>query len=253
MKKLWTLTAALAMLTGLGVQAQTHEMTLQVKKVGAPIQPTMYGLFFEDINFAADGGLYAEMVENRSFEYPQQLYGWKTVGNVQVRNDGPFDKNPHYVRMGYTGHKDKFTVMENSGIFGMGVKQNETYRFSVWARLVEGNEPVKIRVELCDPYINAERQAFVTEHVTIDSKDWKKYQVVLKSPVTNPKATMRIFLEGKQAVDLEHVSLFPTDTWKGRENGMRKDLAQALADLKPGIFRFPGGCIVEGTDLDTRY
>ncbi|MCR5574971.1 MAG: carbohydrate binding domain-containing protein [Bacteroidaceae bacterium] len=253
MKKLWTLTAALAMLTGLGVQAQTHEMTLQVKKVGAPIQPTMYGLFFEDINFAADGGLYAEMVENRSFEYPQQLFGWKTVGNVQVRNDGPFDKNPHYVRMGYTGHKDKFTVMENSGIFGMGVKQNKTYRFTVWARLVEGNEPVKIRVELCDPYINAERQAFVTERVTIDSKDWKKYQVILKSPVTNPKATMRIFLEGKQAVDLEHVSLFPTDTWKGRENGMRKDLAQALADLKPGIFRFPGGCIVEGTDLDTRY
>lgn len=241
------------MMAAMTIQAQTHEMTVQMKKVGAPIQNTMYGLFFEDINFAADGGLYAELVLNRSFEFPQQLYGWKTVGNVQVRNDGPFERNPHYVRMAYTGHKDKFTVMENSGTFGMGLKEGENYRFSVWARLVEGNDPVKIRVELCDPYTNAERQAFATERVTIDSKEWKKYEVVIKSTKTIQKASMRVFLEGRQAVDLEHVSLFPTDTWKGRENGLRKDLAQALADLKPGIFRFPGGCIVEGTDLPTRY
>lgn len=241
------------MMAAMTIQAQTHEMTVQMKKVGAPIQNTMYGLFFEDINFAADGGLYAELVLNRSFEFPQQLYGWKTVGNVQVRNDGPFERNPHYVRMAYTGHKDKFTVMENSGTFGMGLKEGESYRFSVWARLAEGNEPVKIRVELCDPYTNAERQAFATERVTIDSKEWKKYEVVKKSPKTIQKASMRVFLEGRQAVDLEHVSLFPVDTWKGRENGLRKDLAQTLADLKPGIFRFPGGCIVEGTDLPTRY
>ena len=252
MRKLTAFASAL-LLGCMALQAQTHELVLQTKKIGAPIQPTMYGIFFEDINFAADGGLYAELVENRSFEFPQRLEGWKTVGNVQVREDGPFDKNPHYVRLGYTGHKDKFTVIENSGIFGIGVKQDATYRFSVWARLAEGNDPVKIRVELCDPYGNEERQAFATERVTIDSKEWKKYQVVIKSPRTTPKASLRIFLEGKQAVDLEHISLFPTDTWKGRENGMRKDLAQALADLKPGIFRFPGGCIVEGTDLDTRY
>ena len=253
MKKLLTITTACAMMATMTMQAQTHEMTVQMKKVGAPIQNTMYGLFFEDINFAADGGLYAELVLNRSFEFPQQLYGWKTVGNVQVRNDGPFERNPHYVRMAYTGHKDKFTVMENSGTFGMGLKEGENYRFSVWARLAEGNEPVKIRVEMCDPYTNAERQAFATERVTIDSKEWKKYEVVIKSTKTIQKASMRVFLEGRQAVDLEHVSLFPVDTWKGRENGLRKDLAQALADLKPGIFRFPGGCIVEGTDLPTRY
>ena len=253
MRKLLTITTACAMMAAMTIQAQTHEMTVQMKKVGAPIQNTMYGLFFEDINFAADGGLYAELVLNRSFEFPQQLYGWKTVGNVQVRNDGLFERNPHYVRMAYTGHKDKFTVMENSGTFGMGLKEGENYRFSVWARLVEGNDPVKIRVELCDPYTNAERQAFATERVTIDSKEWKKYEVVIKSTKTIQKASMRVFLEGRQAVDLEHVSLFPTDTWKGRENGLRKDLAQALADLKPGIFRFPGGCIVEGTDLPTRY
>ena len=253
MKKLMTLTVACGLLAAVQLQAQTHEMTVQLNKVGAPIQNTMYGLFFEDINFAADGGLYAEKVLNRSFEFPQQLYGWKTVGNVQVRDDGPFERNPHYVRMGFTGHKDKFTVIENSGTFGIGVKEGESYRFSVWARLAEGSNPVRLRVELCDPYSNDERQAFATQRLTVDSKDWKKYQIEIKSTKTLQKASLRVFLEGREAVDLEHISLFPVDTWMGRENGMRKDLAQALADLKPGIFRFPGGCIVEGTDLDTRY
>lgn len=252
MKKLLTLTLACGLLATMQLKAQTHEMTVQLNKVGAPIQNTMYGLFFEDINFAADGGLYAEKVLNRSFEFPQPLEGWKAVGNVQVRDDGPFDKNPHYVRMGYTGHQSKFTELENNGTFGIGLKQGENYRFSVWARVPEG-ESAKIRVELCDPYNNEEMQFFALKSITIDSKDWKKYQVEIKSTKTIQKAALRIFLEGKNAVDLEHISLFPTDTWMGRENGMRKDLAQALADLKPGIFRFPGGCIVEGTDLDTRY
>lgn len=98
-----------------------------------------------------------------------------------------------------------------------------------------------------------EQHAFATENLTIDSKEWKKYQVTLNPTATNPRAVLRIFLTGQATVDLEHVSLFPADTWKGRENGLRKDLVQALADLKPGVFRFPGGCIVEGTDLDTRY
>lgn len=252
MKKLLTLTMACGLLATMSLQAQTHEMTVQMNKVGAPIQNTMYGLFFEDINFAADGGLYAEKILNRSFEFPQPLEGWKTVGNVQERDDGPFDKNPHYVRLAYTGHQSKFTELENNGTFGIGLKQGETYRFSVWARVPEG-ESAKIRVELADPFNNEEMQFFALKSITVDSKEWKKYQVEIKSTKTIQKAALRIFLEGKNAVDLEHISLFPTDTWMGRENGMRKDLAQALADLKPGIFRFPGGCIVEGTDLDTRY
>ena len=252
MKKLLTLTMACGLLATMSLQAQTHEMTVQMNKVGAPIQNTMYGLFFEDINFAADGGLYAEKILNRSFEFPQPLEGWKTVGNVQVRDDGPFDKNPHYVRLGYTGHQSKFTELENNGTFGIGLKQGETYRFSVWARVPEG-ESAKIRVELADPFNNEEMQFFALKSITVDSKEWKKYQVEIKSTKTIQKAALRIFLEGKNAVDLEHISLFPTDTWMGRENGMRKDLAQALADLKPVFFRFPGGCIVEATDLDTRY
>lgn len=248
--KLW---AVLALSTSMTLHAQTNELVVQTKKLGAEIQPTMYGLFFEDINYAADGGLYAELVKNRSFEFPQHLMGWNTYGKVELMNDGPFERNPHYVRLAYPGHDHKHTGLDNEGFFGIGVKKGEEYRFSVWARLPQGGAGEKIRIELVDTKSMGERQAFSAETLTIDSKEWKKYQVTLKPGETNPKATLRIFLASKGIVDLEHVSLFPVDTWNGHENGMRKDLAQALADIHPGVFRFPGGCIVEGTDLDTRY
>jgi len=237
---------------GMNVFAQTNEMIVQAGKPGAPIQPTMYGLFFEDINFGADGGLYAELIKNRSFDYPQNLMGWKTYGGLSVRNDGPFERNPHYVRLSNSGHGHKHTGLENEGYFGIGVKQDAEYRFSVWARVPEGGSG-KIRVDLIIPASMEERQPFATQNIEIDSKEWKLYEVVLKSPLTEPKAHLRIFLTSKDAVDLEHISLFPVDTWKGAKNGLRKDLVEALADIKPGVFRFPGGCIVEGTDLDTRY
>ena len=238
---------------GMALIAQTNEMIIQTKKVGAEIQPTMYGLFFEDINYAADGGLYAELIKNRSFEFPQNLMGWKTFGNISLQNDGPFERNPHYVRLSDPGHSHKRTGLQNEGFFGMGIKAGEEYRFSVWARLPEGSNSSKIHVELINPVSMGEHQALTGKEVVIDSKDWKKYQVILKSETTEPKAELRIFLRSEGCVDLEHISLFPVDTWKGHENGLRKDLAQALYDTKPGVFRFPGGCIVEGTDLDTRY
>ena len=253
MKRYTGLLAALALTAGVSLQAQTNEFVIQTKKLGAEIQPTMYGLFFEDINYAADGGLYAELVKNRSFEFPQHLMGWKTFGNVTLQDDGPFERNPHYVRLADPGHPHKHTGLDNEGFFGIGVKAGEEYRFSVWARLPQGGTSEKIRIELVDTKSMGEHHAFATETLTVDSKEWKKYQVILKPGVTDPKATLRIFLASKGTVDLEHVSLFPVDTWKGHENGLRKDLAQALADIKPGVFRFPGGCIVEGTDLATRY
>lgn len=253
MSKHRTFLAALALSAGLGMNAQTNELVIQTKKLGAEIQPTMYGLFFEDINYGADGGLYAELVKNRSFEFPQNLMGWKTFGHVTLKDDGPFERNPHYVRLAYPGHDHKRTGLENEGFFGIGVKAGEEYRFSVWARLPEGSSSEKIRVEIVKPNTNAERHAFASEELTIDSKEWKKYQVILKPTQTEDKSTLRIFLASKGTIDLEHVSLFPVDTWKGHENGLRKDLAQALYDIKPGVFRFPGGCIVEGTDLNTRY
>lgn len=253
MKTRNTLFVALALSAGMALKAQTNELIIQTKKTGAEIQPTMYGLFFEDINYGADGGLYAELIKNRSFEFPQNLMGWKTFGNVALQNDGPFERNPHYVRLADPGHAHKHTGIENEGFFGIGVKQGEEYRFSVWARLPQDGNSSKIRVELVKTNSMADHHALAAQQIVIDSKTWKKYQVILKPGITEPKSVLRIFLDSPTTIDLEHISLFPVDTWKGHENGLRKDLAQDLADIKPGVFRFPGGCIVEGTDLETRY
>lgn len=247
------LLASLALASGLAASAATNNLVVKTNKIGAPIPPTMYGIFFEDINYAADGGLYAELIKNRSFEFPQTFMGWNIFGNVKVLDDGPFDKNPHYVRLGNPGHAHKHTGLENEGFFGIGVEKDKEYRFSVWARTPDGDK-AKIRVELTDPDTMGDKQAFTKQDLEIEGKKWKKYTLTLKAGKTEPKAHLRIFLvKPEGTVDLEHVSLFPVDTWNGHENGMRKDLAQKLADLKPGVFRFPGGCIVEGTDLATRY
>ena len=231
-----------------------RRLDIDLENVGAPIQPTMYGIFFEDINFAADGGLYAELVKNRSFEFPNDpLQGWKAFGKVDVRADGPFDRCPHYVRLGDPGHPAKWTGLDNEGFFGIGVKGGETYRFTVWARVPDGGAS-ELRIELVNTASIGEDQFVCQEPLKISGSEWKQYEVILTPSETLAKAVLRIFLTGDRvAVDLEHVSLFPTDTWKGHRNGMRKDLAQALADLHPGVFRFPGGCIVEGADLATRY
>lgn len=236
---------------GTNAVADSHKMRVDIKHVGADISPTMYGLFFEDINFAADGGLYAELVKNRSFDFDYPLIGWLPAGNVTVRSDGPFENNPNYVRLGGSGHPAKHTAITNEGFFGIGVKAGEGYRFSLYARAVEGAS--SLRVELIDESSMGEQQAFVRGNIDIDSNNWKKYTIELTSPITISKAKLRIFLTGVRSVDVEHISLFPKDTWKGRENGMRRDLVEALAEMKPGVFRFPGGCIVEGTDLETRY
>ena len=248
-----SLLLSLGLSTALSLAAN-NLFTVQTNKPGAPIQPTMYGLFFEDINYAADGGLYAEMIKNRSFEFPQNLAAWVTYGDVQLQNDGPFERNPHYVRLASAGHNEKHTGLENEGFFGVTYKKGEDYRFSVWARSPQG-KPAKIRVELENPASMHNSQVDAKKEITIDSKEWKKYEVTLTPDKDCTKGKLRIFLVKPDTtpVDLEHISLFPAKTWQGHENGMRTDLAQKLADLKPGIFRFPGGCIVEGTDLDTRY
>lgn len=240
---------ALTLLATLGcatMHAQ-RSLTVQANKPGAEIQSTMYGIFFEDINFGADGGLFADMVENRSFEFPDRLMGWNTFGNVSLTDVKPaFERNPHYVTLTNAGHDQKVTGLENRGFFGMGLKQGMTYRFSTYARLnsLQGKQ-AKIRVELVgDDDVVIDRKS-----ITVENNKWQKYTAELTSNKTVEKGFMRIFLESAEAVDLDHVSLFPADSW----HGLRADLVKDLKDLHPGIFRFPGGCIVEGTDLETRY
>ena len=232
--------------------AQNNTIEVNTKKIGASIQSTMYGIFFEDINYAADGGLYGELIKNRSFEFPQHLMGWQAFGCVDVEDDNaPFERCPHYVILSDPGHKDRRSGLVNEGYFGIGIEKGEAYRFSVWAKAPKGT--AVIRVQLIKENSMDEKQEFVEEEINITSSQWKKYTVTLNAPQTEKQAKLRIFLKGTNSVALEHISLFPVNTFKNRENGMRRDLAQALADLKPGIFRFPGGCIVEGTDLATRY
>ena len=258
MKKVITAFAAL-LLAATSVTAQTHTFDINTKKLGAPIQKTMYGIFFEDINYAADGGLYGELLKNRSFEFtPDPLMGWDAFGRVEIKNDGPFDKNPHYARLLSAGHRDKWTGLQNDGFFGIGVEKDAEYRLTLYARVPDGKKQM-LRVHLVDQSTMDEHQEFTTNDIVVDSKDWQKYTAIIKSSRTLSHANLRLFLcnengsSGNGTMDVEHISLFPVDTWKGHENGMRKDLAQALADLHPGVFRFPGGCIVEGTTLDQRY
>ncbi len=236
----------LAAMTSLGASAQ-HQFAVQANKPGVETQPTMYGIFFEDINFGADGGLYAEMVENRSFEFPQRLMGWNTFGNVTVSDVKPaFDRNPHYVTLEASGAREKQTGLENRGFFGMGLKKDMKYDFTVYARLhLLNGKQTKIRVEL----VNSNNNVIAKQSITITNNKWQKYTTTLTSPQTDAKGLMRVYLESGESVDLDHISLFPQDNW----NGLRADLVQDLSDLHPGVFRFPGGCIVEGTDLETRY
>ena len=258
-KRLITLVVALLGVVTLWA-AEPVQITINTKARGAAIQPTMWGLFFEDINYAADGGVYAELVKNRSFEFrPDHYMGWSVFGNVELRNDGPFERNPHYVRLGSSGHSAKWTGLQNEGFFGIGLKRDAEYRFSVWARVPEGGKAMLL-VQFIDQSSQGEHQEFAQQRLMVDSREWKKYEVVMRSPLTIDNAQLRLFLTNERGatgtgvtLDLEHISLFPVDTWMGEKNGLRRDLVQALYDLRPGVFRFPGGCIVEGADIETRY
>src|SRR5574344_1515653 len=238
-------TMLLAALTSISASAK-HQFTVNTKP-GAPVQSTMYGIFFEDINFGADGGLYAEMVENRSFEFPERLMGWNVFGNVVINDIKPaFDRNPHYVTVSPSGHREKQSGLENHGFFGMGIKKGMKYDFSIYARLnlLQGKS-AKFRVDL----VGEDDVPISQDTIVVTNNQWQKYTATLTSDKTMEKAFMRIFLMSGESVDLDHISLMPQDNW----HGMRADLVKDLADLHPGVFRFPGGCIVEGTDLATRY
>ncbi|MFN4254788.1 MAG: alpha-L-arabinofuranosidase C-terminal domain-containing protein [Saprospiraceae bacterium] len=236
-------------------KAQTPAVfTVAADKPGAEVQPTMWGIFFEDINLGADGGLYAELVKNRSFEFAAPLMGWReqktgaASGSLIIQNRGEKNAtNPRYLRATTKNSGGKYGF-SNEGFRGMGVRAGEGYDFSVWAKTA-GNEPITLKIELQNPAGEVIGKA----DLTVKNKDWAKQKVSFTCSATEPKAKLFIWLEGKGAVDLDMISLFPQKTWKGRAGGLRPDLVQLLADMKPGFLRFPGGCIVEGRELATRY
>jgi alpha-L-arabinofuranosidase len=226
------------------LQAAAATLTVQSGQPGTPINRAMWGVFFEDINLGADGGLYAELVKNRSFEFPDALMGWQVTGRtngVEIRDENPFSQvQPHYLRV------KSGTAISNEGFRGIGVKAGETYDFSVEARAVEGSPVLKIEL------VGADGRSLASASLKVKTSDWKRLTAKLKSSIQEEKARLNVSVEGGTA-DLEMVSLFPRHTWKNRPGGLRADMVQWLADLKPGFLRFPGGCIVEGHTLANRY
>nr|WKN34092.1 alpha-L-arabinofuranosidase C-terminal domain-containing protein [Tunicatimonas sp. TK19036] len=235
---------------------KTHTYTIDVAEPIADIQPTMYGIFFEDINFAADGGIYAEMVKNRSFEFDDPLMGWSQpesdrfsmndksgFASAIKRQDD--EANVHFLRV--TVKAETGYQLTNSGYRGMGVKEGEQYNFTIMARSQEGSPAMHI--SLADSSGNSLGKTTVSP----SGNEWKEYSATLKATGTEMKAHLEIAFEGPGVIDLDMVSLFPATTWKNRPKGMRADLVQLLADLDPGFLRFPGGCIVEGRTLARRY
>jgi alpha-L-arabinofuranosidase len=234
--------------------ANAQPIIVKADKSIATIQPTMWGIFFEDINFAADGGIYAELVKNRSFEFAAPMMGWKieqtggAEGTILVINRQAEDSsNPRFIRVTRNNETGKFGLM-NEGFRGMGIKQNEPYNFSVCAKSESGN--INLRVQLVDSNGNILGES---QSIKISGTNWQQYKTSFNAAITSAKAKMNIWFDGKGVADVDMISLFPQHTWKERPNGLRADLVQLLADMKPGFIRFPGGCIVEGRELATRY
>ncbi len=232
--------------------AQPASITVHMDQPGAQLNRAMWGVFFEDINFGADGGLYAEMVKNRGFEFPDPMMGWfklspsKARGTLSIQDDDPFNAaNPHYLRIESEG-KDLFGVA-NEGFRGIGVKQGEAYDFSAQIRNVAGTPGLRIELYSSDGAL------LDTVKLGKFSPNWERRSLVLHPNATDAKAKLYVLVDGAGTVDVDFVSLFPEKTWKNRPGGLRADMVQALADFHPGFMRFPGGCIVEGSELDKRY
>jgi alpha-N-arabinofuranosidase len=232
--------------------SQNKIFVINTDKVIAKVSPTMWGLFFEDINQGADGGLYAELIKNRSFEFDVPTMAWTVIkdteanGSYLILNRGNVNPaNRRYLSLKSTAGIFGFI---NEGFKGMGIKKGMQYDFSLLARLPKGSNAV-VFVELIDE----QGKRIGSAEVKPDSEDWNKYAVSFTATSTVEKANFKVFLKDEGAVDLDLFSLFPKDTWKQRKNGLRADMVQLLADMKPGFIRFPGGCIVEGRTLDERF
>ncbi|WP_026998090.1 alpha-L-arabinofuranosidase C-terminal domain-containing protein [Flectobacillus major] len=250
-------TVSLFLATTLLAEAQAPSpIKVNVAQPVSEIQPTMWGVFFEDINMGADGGLYAELIKNRSFEFSKPLMGWKierkkfNEGDILVQNRQDNNiTNPRYITAKVQNAVKGDLGLVNEGFKGMGIKNNLRYDFSVMYR--QANTGVKIHAELLDAKNQVIGEGILEPNQT--DNQWHKQAISFYAKATEAKGRFRIWIEGSGQIDLDIISLFPEDTWKKRPGGMRADMVQRLADLKPGFIRFPGGCIVEGFNLENRY
>lgn len=223
------------------------------------ISDLLIGIFFEDINYSADGGLYAELIQNRDFEYDpsdregdknwNSTHSWKLEGEnatFTVSTSDPIHpNNPHYAVL---KTNQPGAALTNTGFDGIALKAGEKYDFSLFARIPEGSKSGKLLVRLVDADDTVQGETTVT----VSSRSWKTYKAVLTAKAS---ADTRLELRPQSAgeIELDMISLFPQNTFKGRKNGLRPDLAQTLADMHPRFVRFPGGCVAHGDGLKNIY
>jgi alpha-N-arabinofuranosidase len=234
-------------------------INLDMEADAIKISPMLYGLFFEDINFAGDGGIYGELIKNRSFEYfdinglvDKRLMGWETYGSdveIGVQNEKPLNQNNlNYLKIDIKKSGIKAGI-KNLGFndIGFAVKENEKYDFSIYAR---SSNIHKLTGCIQNPTTG---EVYGQVSIDIAGDEWKKYEAVISSNATYANANFVLFIEEAGSVDVDMISLFPQKTFNNRKNGLRADLVQILKDLKPAFVRFPGGCIVEGRSFENMY
>jgi len=266
--------------------AGTGIIRIQPDKAGPRLNPGMYGIFLEEINFGVDGGLYAELIRNRGFEDAKPPEGftyrdgrwldekgydarfgrfgyitnglpsWRLIqdgdsrGSMHLDMEHPLNPaTPRSLRLEIEAVGTGRFGVANEGFWGIGISQGEEYNLSFWARADKGaGEPLSVSLETTDGEA-------CSEQVKIKglTPQWKQFRAKLKAQRSEAKARFVILAGAKGTVWFDMVSLFPAKTFKNRPNGLRADLAQMLADLKPGFVRFPGGCVVEGGTIETAY
>jgi alpha-N-arabinofuranosidase len=276
MKKILQITVIISVLSGCLVSfsyAQKIAVTVQTGTTGKAISPDLFGIFFEDLNYAADGGLYAELIQNRSFEYqPTEQLTWTAFsfwelvtrgdgkGSVAIESADPLaPNNPHYVQLEVAQVGDGVGLM-NPGFDGIAVKEGEKYDVSFFvSQLFMNNRwgggssidgkpmPMVVRLE------NKAGDVLGEVSLEIAGQQWKQYKNTITAAKTENEARLIILAKARGGIAIDEISLFPQKTFRNRPNGLRADLAQVIADLKPKFIRFPGGCLVHGNGLGNMY
>ena len=230
------------------------------RELTKPISEHLIGVFFEDLNYAADGGLYAELIQNRDFEYSSKdgnkdknwdsTYAWSIQGDgttFTIGTDQPVHvNNPHYAILDV--HAPGAAFM-NAGFGGIIAKKGEKYDFSMFSKVLGGGKGGKTLVQL----VTKEGKEIARTVMKLSSKDWKKQSITLTATEDADSTILVLSPQTVGCYALDMISLFPQKTFKGHKNGLRADLAQAIADIHPRFVRFPGGCLAHGDGVDNIY
>lgn len=260
-----------ALLVLAGLAAEPRPLTIMADVPGKPISPDLFGIFFEDLNYAADGGLYAELVQNRSFEYNateqlawNEFTAWTKVarsgaaGNVSVRSAKPLHPhNPHYLAI---EAKTSGFGIANAGYDGIPLRAGEAYELSFFAHQLFMGEPWTGKSDVAGRpmpvtlLLEAENGDVLAEAaLEITGRDWARHAVRLEPRRDAARARVVVLAGAQGGIAVDEISLMPENTFRHRKNGLRADLAQVIADLRPAFIRFPGGCLAHGDGLNNFY